>query len=73
MQFEQTLVLFRSNNLQTHVTRESLEIALLKESLNQEECVKLSTSWLPPYETLQGETDSIEAEFSDIRTKGRIN
>lgn len=50
--FEDMLVLFHSDNWLPCVIRESLEIALLDKSLNQEEGLKLSTAWLPLYEQL---------------------
>lgn len=44
------------------MTTESLEIALTKQALNQEEGARLSTAWLPLYSKLMGEKANDQAD-----------
>lgn len=53
--FAETKVLFSSDNWHMRMTREWLEIALIKWALNQEDGTRLSTAWLLLYGKLSGE------------------
>lgn len=54
-QFAQMSVIFKSDSWQVRVTRESLEIAISRQVLYQEEGVRTSAAWQPLYEKLWGE------------------
>lgn len=58
VEYQNTEVLYRSDNLQKSISRESVEIAVNNSSLNQEEGARLSMAWLWLHDKLRDEAES---------------
>lgn len=65
--FADTKILYRSDKRHKQITRESLEMALTEQSLNQEEGARLSSAWLLLYGKLAGEKEWNQFDSYQLR------